>query len=75
MRVVMDEVVAEKRNEALGRALQQIEKAYGKGAIMNLDKMEAEVDGVSTGALSLDIALGGRGLPRGRIIEMLGNRH
>ena len=72
MRVVMDEVVAEKRNEALGRALQQIEKAYGKGAIMNLDKMEAEVEGISTGALSLDIALGGRGLPRGRIIEMFG---
>jgi recombination protein RecA len=72
MRVVMDEVVAEKRNEALGRALQQIEKAYGKGAIMNLDKMEAEVEGISTGALSLDLALGGRGLPRGRIIEMFG---
>ena len=72
MRVVMDEVVAEKRNEALGRALQQIEKAYGKGAIMNLDKMDAEVEGISTGALSLDLALGGRGLPRGRIIEMFG---
>ncbi len=72
MRVVMDEVVAEKRNEALGRALQQIEKAYGKGAIMNLDKMQAEVEGISTGALSLDLALGGRGLPRGRIIEMFG---
>jgi len=68
----MDEVVAEKRTEALGRALQQIEKAYGKGAIMQLDKMQAEVEGVSTGALSLDLALGGRGLPRGRIIEMFG---
>jgi recombination protein RecA len=72
MRVVMDEVVAEKRTEALGRALQQIEKAYGKGAIMQLDKMQAEVEGISTGALSLDLALGGRGLPRGRIIEMFG---
>ncbi len=72
MRVVMDEVVAEKRTEALGRALQQIEKAYGKGAIMNLDKMRAEVEGISTGALSLDLALGGQGLPRGRIIEMFG---
>ena len=67
-----DEVVAEKRTEALGRALQQIEKAYGKGAIMQLDKMQAEVEGISTGALSLDLALGGRGLPRGRIIEMFG---
>ncbi len=72
MRVIMNDNVAEKRAEALGRALQQIEKAYGKGAIMNLDKMQAEVEGVSTGALSLDLALGGRGLPRGRIIEMFG---
>ncbi len=61
-----------RREEALGRALQQIEKAYGKGAIMQLDKMQAEVDGISTGALSLDLALGGCGLPRGRIIEMFG---
>jgi recombination protein RecA len=61
-----------KREEALDRALQQIEKAYGKGAIMQLDKMEADVQGVSTGALSLDLALGGRGLPRGRVVEMFG---
>jgi len=61
-----------KREEALGRALQQIEKAYGKGAIMQLDKMDATVEGISTGALSLDLALGGAGLPRGRIIEMFG---
>ncbi|MCH9002313.1 MAG: recombinase RecA [Planctomycetes bacterium] len=61
-----------KREEALGRALQQIEKAYGKGAIMQLDKMNADVEGLSTGMLSLDLALGGKGLPRGRIIEMFG---
>ena len=61
-----------KREEALGRALQQIEKAYGKGAIMQLDKMDADVEGISTGTLSLDLALGGRGLPRGRIIELFG---
>jgi len=72
MRVIMNENVAEKRAEALDRALQQIEKAFGKGAIMNLDKMQAEVEGISSGALSLDLALGGRGLPRGRIIEMFG---
>ncbi len=71
MKVVMPETNA-RREEALGRALQQIEKAYGKGAIMQLDKMEAEVDGISTGALSLDLALGGHGLPRGRIVEMFG---
>ena len=72
MRVVMQDNVSVKREEALGRALQQIEKAYGKGAIMQLDKMDADFDGISTGALSLDLALGGHGLPRGRIVEMFG---
>jgi recombination protein RecA len=52
--------------------LQQIEQAFGKGAIMQLDKMDADVEGLSTGTLSLDLALGGKGLPRGRIIEMFG---
>ncbi|UCF34543.1 MAG: recombinase RecA [Phycisphaerales bacterium] len=61
-----------KREEALGRALQQIEKAFGKGAILQLDQMVADVEGLSTGTLSLDLALGGRGLPRGRIIEIFG---
>jgi recombination protein RecA len=61
-----------KREEALDRALQQIEKAFGKGAILQLDKMAADVEGLSTGTLSLDLALGGRGLPRGRIIELFG---
>ncbi|MGD2108157.1 MAG: recombinase RecA [Phycisphaerae bacterium] len=72
MRVIMNEDVEGKREEALGRALQQIEKAYGKGAIMQLDKMDADVEGISTGPLSLDLALGGRGLPRGRIVELYG---
>jgi recombination protein RecA len=61
-----------KRKQALDRALQQIEKSFGEGAIMNLDKMDVVVDGVSTGSLSLDLALGGRGIPRGRIIEFFG---
>jgi len=72
MKVIMDEKQEAKRSEALDRALQQIEKAYGQGAIMQLDKMEADVEGLPTGALSLDLALGGSGLPRGRIIEMFG---
>ncbi len=71
MKVIMNDNES-KREEALGRALQQIEKTYGKGAIMQLDKMDADVEGISTGALSLDLALGGRGLPRGRIIELFG---
>jgi recombination protein RecA len=72
MKVIMSEEQQVKREDALGRALQQIEKAYGKGAIMQLDKMETDVEGLPTGALSLDLALGGRGLPRGRIVELFG---
>src|SRR5262249_8518760 len=62
-----------RRQQALGRALQQIEKVYGKGSIMQLDPSKpAVVDGISTGALSLDLALGGHGVPRGRIVEIFG---
>jgi recombination protein RecA len=57
----------------LRNALAQIEKQFGKGAIMQLgDGSAQDVAGISTGALSLDIALGGKGLPRGRIIEIFG---
>jgi recombination protein RecA len=57
----------------LKNALAQIEKQFGKGAIMQLGEASAQdVQGISSGALSLDIALGGRGLPRGRIIEVFG---
>jgi recombination protein RecA len=62
-----------KRQQALDRALQQIEKAYGKGAIMSMDgNVSASADGIPTGALSLDIALGGFGVPRGRVVEIFG---
>src|SRR6202165_160577 len=57
----------------LKNALAQIEKQFGKGAIMQLGEGSvADVPGISNGALSLDIALGGRALPRGRIIEIFG---
>src|SRR5438093_1068942 len=57
----------------LKNALAAIEKQFGKGAIMQLgENALTDVPGVSTGALSLDLALGGRGLPRGRIIEIFG---
>lgn len=57
----------------LKNALAQIEKQFGKGAIMQLgDSTALDVQGIPSGALSLDIALGGRGLPRGRIIEIFG---
>jgi recombination protein RecA len=58
---------------AIGRAMEAIEKAYGKGSIMKLDGDSlAPIPSIATGALSLDLALGGRGLPRGRIIEIFG---
>jgi recombination protein RecA len=57
----------------LDRTLAQIEKQYGKGIIMHLDESAiTSVPGISTGALSLDLALGGRGVPRGRVTEMFG---
>ena len=58
----------------LDNALGQIEKMFGQGSIMKLNSAAdtAGVPGIPTGALSLDIALGGRGFPRGRIIELYG---
>jgi len=56
----------------LSNALGQIEKTFGKGSIMKLTDTGTAVSGISTGALSLDFALGGQGLPRGRIIELFG---
>ena len=64
---------SKKRAEALNFALSQIEKQYGKGSIMRLgDGHAMGVEGISTGALSLDVALGGWGAPKGRIMEIFG---
>ena len=61
------------REKALEMALAQIDKQYGKGSIMRLgDKTHVGVASISTGALSLDLALGIGGLPRGRIVEIYG---
>jgi recombination protein RecA len=61
------------RLQALERALGQIEKTFGKGSIMRLDAdAMLKIPGISTGALSLDLALGGRGVPRGRVVEVFG---
>jgi recombination protein RecA len=63
----------EKKDEALIAALADIEKRYGRGAIMKLgDAKDFEVEVISTGSLSLDMALGVGGLPRGRITEIYG---
>jgi recombination protein RecA len=62
-----------KENKELKTALAAIEKEFGKGSIMSLGDMSVQdVEGISTGSLSLDIALGGKGLPRGRIVEIYG---
>jgi recombination protein RecA len=61
------------QDRELKNALSQIEKQFGKGAIMQLgEHSSSAVEGISTGALSLDIALGGKGIPRGRIVEIFG---
>jgi recombination protein RecA len=61
------------KEEALQRVIAQIEKQYGQGAIMQMDEhCYAKIEGIGTGALSLDIALGGAGIPRGRVTELFG---
>jgi recombination protein RecA len=60
-------------DKELKTALSAIEKQFGKGAIMQMNERTAEdVQGIPSGALSLDIALGGKGFPRGRIVEIFG---
>jgi len=62
------------KKKALGAALSQIEKQFGKGSVMRMGDTSAvrEVDAISTGSLGLDIALGVGGLPRGRVVEIYG---
>ena len=65
--------MADQKNQALTAALGQIEKAFGKGAIMRMgDESNIPVAAISTGSLSLDLALGVGGVPRGRIVEIFG---
>jgi recombination protein RecA len=66
--------VDEQKKQALKVALGQIEKQFGKGSVMFLGKEESrtDIEAVSTGSLSLDIALGIGGLPRGRVVEIYG---
>jgi len=64
---------AKERSATILRVVSQIEKQYGKGAIMQLSgNLHVDAPCISTGSISLDLALGGRGLPRGRVAEFFG---
>jgi len=65
--------MTEEHDKALGAALSQIEKQFGKGSIMRMgETAHMAIEAIPTGALSLDLALGIGGLPRGRIVEVYG---
>ncbi|HWI06063.1 MAG TPA: DNA recombination/repair protein RecA, partial [Solirubrobacteraceae bacterium] len=68
------EKTAKARNDALQGALTQIEREFGKGTIMRMgdEGAQVKVNAIPTGALSLDLALGIGGMPRGRIVEVFG---
>ncbi len=69
----LEKVMDDNKQKALAAALGQIEKQFGKGSIMRLgDNRAMDVETISTGSLSLDIALGAGGLPMGRIVEVYG---
>ncbi len=65
---------AKARDDALKGALSQIEKQFGQGSVMRMgdEGAQVKVDAIPTGALSLDLALGIGGMPRGRIVELFG---
>ncbi|WP_323670654.1 recombinase RecA [Helicobacter sp. MIT 21-1697] len=66
-------MIDEKKQKAIELALKQIDKAFGKGALVRLgDKQVEKIDSISTGSLGLDMALGIGGVPKGRIIEIYG---
>ena len=70
----MKDMANEEKQKALDAALGQIEKQFGKGTVMKLGEQSGSmnVEAVSTGSLSLDLALGVGGIPRGRIVEIYG---
>ena len=71
--VVVSPVSAEDRKKALATALSQIEKDFGKGTIMKLgENAHMNVEAIPTGSLTLDLALGIGGVPKGRIVEIFG---
>ncbi len=69
----MASVQAKDKDKALASVMGQIEKSYGKGAVMRLgDDVRAPIEVIPTGSIALDVALGIGGLPRGRVVEIYG---
>ena len=67
------EIESKEKNKALEAAISQIDENFGKGSVMKLGQKAAiNVEAISTGSLSLDLALGIGGLPKGRVIEIYG---
>lgn len=65
--------IDEQKKKAIELALKQVDKAFGKGALVRLgDKQVEKIDAISTGSLGLDMALGIGGIPKGRIVEIYG---
>ena len=60
------------KNKALDAAISQITDNFGKGSVMKLGQRAMDIESISTGSLSLDLALGIGGLPKGRIVEVYG---
>lgn len=71
---VVDNKKSMDKTKALDAALSQIERAHGKGSIMRLGQRDSalDIEAISTGSLSLDLALGIGGLPKGRVVEIYG---
>jgi recombination protein RecA len=71
---MVDAKAAEDRQRAIGNAVTQIERQFGKGSIMRMgdEGSRNKVASISTGALALDLALGVGGIPKGRVIEIFG---
>lgn len=69
----IDQKIDREKQKAIELALKQVDKAFGKGALIRLgDKQTEKIDSISTGSLGLDLALGIGGIPRGRIVEIYG---
>ena len=72
-KAAVEQVELKQRQATIDRVLSEIEKQFGKGAIMQLGgAMNVDVECISTGSISLDLALGGKGMPRGRVAEFFG---